>query len=259
MIKKLKLRGMRRVLHKFGKPPGAAMGRNLLCCWVLLAAGLASEHVWAQGYPGGVGGGGAVGAGARGPQSEIPNTPVEEKPDKAAAKAYAAGMKTMGKAHEQEAILLKETDAEKRGRAREKLEDFYGRAIDQFTQVLRNQDMSDAWNQICYVHLQLGAYREAMDDCNHALKIKPDLLQAEHSRGEAYLGIDRLDDAKASYMDLFYHSRPLADQLLVSMHVWLKNHRAAAGGMRATDIDAFDKWLQERDGIANPTASNPPP
>jgi tetratricopeptide (TPR) repeat protein len=165
----------------------------------------------------------------------------------------------MAKAHEQEAILLKETDAEKRGRAREKLEDFYGRAIEQFTQVLRNQDMFDAWNQICYVHLQLGAYREAMDDCNHALKIKPDLVQAVRSRGEAYLGIDRLDDAKASYMDLFYHSRPLADQLLVSMHAWVKTHQAAANGMRATDIDAFDKWLQERDGIANTTASNPPP
>jgi tetratricopeptide (TPR) repeat protein len=235
------------------------MGRILFCCWVLLAAGFGSNQVCAQGYPGGIGGGGVVGAGARGPQSEIPTARIEEKPDKAAAKAYTAGMKTMAKAHEQEAILLKETDAEKRGRAREKLEDFYGRAIDQFTQVLRNQDMYDAWNQICYVHLQLGAYREAMDDCNHALKIKPDLVQAVHSRGEAYLGIDRLDDAKASYMDLFYHSRPLADQLLVSMHAWVKNHQAAANGMRATDIDSFDKWLQERDGIANTTASNPPP
>jgi hypothetical protein len=32
-------------------------------------------------------------------------------------------------------------------------------------------------------------------------------------------------------------------------------HRAAPGAMRAADIDAFDKWLQERDGIAKQTAS----
>ena len=235
------------------------MGRILFCGWVFLAAALGGGQALAQGYPpGGPGGpGGMRGAGQQ--QSEIPNTPIEEKPDKAAAKAYAAGLKTMSKAHEQEAILLKETDAEKRGRAREKLEDYYGRAIEQFTQVLRNQDNSDAWNQICYVHLQLGAYREAMDDCNHALKLKPDLAQAIYSRGAAFLGTDRLEDAKASYMDLFYHSRPLADQLMTSMHAWVASHRTAANGMRAAEIDSFDKWIQERDGIAATTASNPPP
>jgi uncharacterized protein YfaT (DUF1175 family) len=58
-------------------------------------------------------------------------------------------------------------------------------------------------------------------------------------------------------MDLFSHARPLADQLMVSMQKWLASHRAAPNGMRAADIDSFDKWLQERDGIAKPTASNP--
>jgi hypothetical protein len=56
-------------------------------------------------------------------------------------------------------------------------------------------------------------------------------------------------------MDLFNHERPLADQLMVSMQSWLESHRAAANGMRAADIDAFDKWLQERGGIAKQTAS----
>ncbi len=60
---------------------------------------------------------------------------------------------------------------------------------------------------------------------------------------------------KAAYMDLFNHNRPLADQLMVTMQKWLDSHRAAANGMRAADIDAFGKWLQERDGIAKQTAS----
>jgi hypothetical protein len=79
MIKKLKLRGMRRVLHKLRKPLGAAMGRILFGCWVFLATGLGSSVAFAQGYPGGIGGGvvGAGAGGARGPQSEIPNTPIE--------------------------------------------------------------------------------------------------------------------------------------------------------------------------------------
>ena len=44
---------------------------------------------------------------------------------------------------------------------------------------------------------------------------------------------------------------------MVSMQQWLTTHRADSNGMRAADVDAFDKWLQERDGIAKETASLP--
>jgi tetratricopeptide (TPR) repeat protein len=107
------------------------------------------------------------------------------------------------------------------------------------------------------VHLRLGAYNESIDDYNHTLALKPDLLEAFEHRGEAYMAVDRLDDAKATYMNLFNHARPLADQLLVLMQKWLESHRVAANGVRAADIDSFDKWLQERDGIAKATASIP--
>lgn len=39
------------------------------------------------------------------------------------------------------------------------------------------------------------------------------------------------------------------------MQAWLQGHRVAANGVRPADIDAFDKWLQERDAIAKTTAS----
>jgi predicted acetyltransferase len=56
-------------------------------------------------------------------------------------------------------------------------------------------------------------------------------------------------------MDLFNHDRALADELMVAMQAWLVDHRTNANGMRTADIDAFDKWLQEREGIAKQTAS----
>ena len=90
---------------------------------------------------------------------------------------------------------------------------------------------------------------------NHTLALKPELYEAIEHRAEAYIALDRLEDAKASYMNLFNHARPLADQLLVTMQKWLESHRVAANGMRAADIDSFDKWLQEKDGIAKQTAS----
>ena len=233
----------------------------VFCCVALAFAGLPNVPAWAQGYPngpGGVGGGGITGGGrGAAPQEEIPSTPLEVKPEKAAAKAYAAGQKTMVKAHELEEVVAKSTDPDKKVKAREKLDDAYGKALDQFTEVLRNKnDMYDAWNQVGYVHLRLGAFGESVDDYDHALKLKPDLYEAIQHRGEAYLGIDRLDDAKAAYMDLYFHARPLADEMMTSMQAWLQSHRAAGNGIRASDIDAFEKWIQDRDGIAKTAASS---
>ncbi|HEX3949957.1 MAG TPA: hypothetical protein VHW95_08915 [Steroidobacteraceae bacterium] len=233
------------------------MRRIFLSCLILLIAELPVGWSLAQGYPGG-GIPPITGSGGRMQQeSEIPSAPAEVKPDKAAAKAYAAGMKSMLKAHELEDTIAKATDPGKKAKAQSKLEDTYGRALEEFTEVLRNKnDMYDAWNKIGFIHLHFGAFRESVDDYNHALALKPDLEEALANRGEAYMGIDHLDDAKATYMDLFFHARPLADKMMVTMQAWLESHRTSANGMRAADIDAFDKWLQEREGIAKTAAAN---
>jgi tetratricopeptide (TPR) repeat protein len=235
------------------------MRRIVFTCLVLLLADMHGGHALAQGYPGG-GIPPITGSGGRGgqqQQNEIPSAPVEVKPDKAASKAYAAGMKSMGKAKELEDTIAKTTDPDKKAKALSKLDDTYGRALEEFTEVLRNKsDMYDPWNKIGFIHLHFGAYRESIDDYNHALALKPDLQEAIEHRGEAFMGIDHLDEAKAAYMDLFFHDRPLADQMMTTMQAWMQSHRASANGMRPADLDAFDKWLQERDGIAKTTAAN---
>jgi tetratricopeptide (TPR) repeat protein len=212
----------------------------------------------AQGYPGGGGQMPGGRSGAPQPSEEASSTPSTEKPDAAAKKAFTAGVKSLNRAREFEEVAAKATNPDKKAGALEKVGDAYNRALDQFTEALSNKgDMVDAWNDAGYVHLRLGAYRESIDDYNHTLALKPDLLEAVEHRGEAYMAVDRLDEAKAAYMNLFNHARPLADQLMMSMQKWLGSHRAAANGVRPADIDSFDKWLQERDGIAKATASIP--
>jgi tetratricopeptide (TPR) repeat protein len=196
-----------------------------------------------------------TGSGGRSPQEEAPAAAPVEKPDKAALKAYKAGMKSLAKAADLEDLVSKTTDPDKKAKSLEKLGDTYGTALDQFTEVLRNKsDMYDAWNKVGYIHLRLGAYRESIDDYNHALQLKSDLPEAIANRAQACLATDRLDEVKAAYMDLFYHARPLADQLMVTMQAWLTQHRAQSNGVRPGDIDAFDKWLTERSGIAKGAA-----
>jgi tetratricopeptide (TPR) repeat protein len=241
------------------------MRRILVGCLVVFAwlgAGAPMALAGGQGYPGGAGqmpgGRPGMGGGGSQPGSEMPSTPAVDKPDAAAKKAFNAGVKSLNRAREFEGVAAKATNPDKKANAMDKVGDAYSRALDLFTEALSNQgDMVEAWNYAGYVHLRLGAYSESIDDYNHTLALKPDLLEAVEHRAEAYLAVDRLDDAKAAYMNLFNHARPLADQLMLSMQKWLESHRVAANGMRAADIDSFDKWLRERDGIAKPTASVP--
>jgi tetratricopeptide (TPR) repeat protein len=192
------------------------------------------------------------------PVDEIRSEPVLDKPDVAAQKAYKAGMKSLNKAKGFAEEAANAPNADKKNGALIKLNDTYGRALDQFTEALVNKgDMVEAWNNVGFIHLRLGAYSESVDDYNHTLALQPDLLEAIEHRAEAYVAIDRLDDAKSAYMDLFNHDRPLADQLMAAMQHWITEHRTNANGLRASDIDAFDKWVQERDGVAKQTASLP--
>ncbi len=227
---------------------------------VLLAlCGAGLQPAAGQGYPGG----GQMPGGGRGmsqppPMSDTP-APASDKPDAAARKAFKAGVKSLKRAQEFEEIADKATNPDKKADAVDKVGDAYGKALDQFTEALSNKgDMVEAWNYAAYVHLRLGAYNEAIDDYNHTLSLKPDLLEAIEGRGEAYMGTDRLDQAKAAYMDLFNHDPPLAGQLFAVMQKWLEAHRAASNGMRASDVDSFGKWLEERKGIAAQAAANAP-
>jgi hypothetical protein len=235
--KTLKLCRMKQVLHGFGC---AVAG-----LWLAFAAAPAVAQMGGQ-MPGGAGqrpGGGQMSQ----PSDEVRPT-SGEKPDAAAKKAFIAGVKSYNKAKELAAAG-----------SLEKANDNFNRALDQFTEALSNKgDMYEAWKYVGFVHLHLGAYGESVDDFNHAVAIKADAdMETVEGRAEAYLGVDRLDDAKSAYMDLFNHQRDRADQLMAAMQKWLASHRANANGMRAAEIDAFDKWLQERDGIAKQAASIP--
>ena len=66
--------------------------------------------------------------------------------------------------------------------------------------------------------------------------------------------MNRIDDAKQAYMDLFNSDRSLADQLLIAMKEWLQSRRAA-GELSTETIEAFANWVAQREQIAARTAS----
>ena len=173
-----------------------------------------------------------------------------DKPDAASKKAFNAGGKALTKARGYDDAAAKAPNADKKAKELEKADDAYSRALDEFTEALSNKgDLFDAWNYAGSIHLRLGAFAESLDDYNHALNLKPDFMPAVEGRAEASLALNRLEEVRVAYMDLYSHAPDLAGKLMQAMQQWLTSHRQD-GAVRPSDLDAMDKWLQERAVVA---------
>ena len=80
--------------------------------------------------------------------------------------------------------------------------------------------------------------------------LAPTSSEAIEYRAEAYLGLNRLDAAKQSYMHLFVHDRAASNVLMKAMKAWVEKRRAQPAGVDPAAIDAFDAWVRERDTLA---------
>ena len=167
-----------------------------------------------------------------------------DKPDAASKKAFNAGVKALTKARGYDDAAAKAPNADKKAKELEKADDAYSRALDEFTEALSNKgDLFDAWNHAGSIHLRLGAFAESLDDYNHALNLKPDFMPAVEGRAEASLALNRLEEVRVAYMDLYSHAPDLAGS---SCRRCSNGSRASARtAPAAVNLDAMDKWLQE--------------
>jgi hypothetical protein len=74
--------------------------------------------------------------------------------------------------------------------------------------------------------------------------------EAVEYRAEAYLGLNRIDDAKKAYLDLFAADRKQADLLMAAMKQWVEQKKANPAGVDATALEGFEKWVGERTEVA---------
>ncbi len=108
-----------------------------------------------------------------------------------------------------------------------------------------------AHSGIGYSLRKLGHYERALASYERALALAPSSSEAIEYRAEAYLGLNRISDAKQAYMHLFVHDRAASAVLMKSMKAWVAKHRAEPGGLEPATIEAFDAWVRERDTLAS--------
>ena len=197
----------------------------------------------------GAGGGGMpAGGGNEFRQQESP------RPEELARSSYNAGVRAVEKADGQSADAARQSDARKRQKANDKARAAYASALKKFTRATElHPAMHEAWNYVGYTQRKLGDFDAALVAYERALTLKPGYAQAIEYRGHAYLGLDRVGEAKEAYLTLYSGNRLLADQLLAAMREWIDARRGAAG-VDPASLDAFASWVDERGAIARQTA-----
>jgi len=144
---------------------------------------------------------------------------------------------------------------EKENAAEAKIRSEYEKAAKDFhTATLLTDRMYQAWTQEGFALRKLGKYDEALASYDRALTIKPNLSPALEYRAEAYLGLNRLEEAKQTYLLLFTGDRARADELAAAMKQWVEKRRGEPGTIATETIDAFEKWLSERVQVAVQTS-----
>jgi tetratricopeptide (TPR) repeat protein len=114
-----------------------------------------------------------------------------------------------------------------------------------------NPKLFQAHNGIGYSLRKAGDYAKALEAYEQAIKLAPGpYAEAIEYRAEAYLGLNRIDDARQSYLELFALDRKQADSLLVSMKAWVEKRKTDPAGVDPAAVTGFEKWMGERSEIS---------
>ncbi|HUK01922.1 MAG TPA: tetratricopeptide repeat protein [Steroidobacteraceae bacterium] len=181
---------------------------------------------------------------------------MSQSPHERALLEYNSGLDEAKKADDLETQALKESDPKQQEKGLRKAHYGYVSARHYFDDATRHEpNMPEAWNELGYAYRKSGDNQAALKAYERALTLRPGYPEALEYRGEAYLGLNRLDDAKQVYLDLFSSNREISAHLLTAMKSWVEQHRKAGGTPDAATVDEFDKWVQERSQITAQTTS----
>jgi len=124
----------------------------------------------------------------------------------------------------------------------------YGKAIE------KNPNLYQAHTSLGYALRRQGDYAAALVAYDRALELNPNYPEALEYRAEAYLGLDRAEDARESYSTLLVVDPARAEELIVAFGKWVEAKKSDANGIDVQDIEKIGKWVDSRRAVATVTA-----
>lgn len=185
--------------------------------------------------------------------STVPSAPEtpELDPMQQAIQNYNMGIQMRDKGWELEEKAAAESDPEKRAKLEKKAMKQFKKSISAFTAAVRNNpDFFQAHSALGYALRRTGEYQASLNSYNKALAIEPRYAEAIEYRGEAFLGLGRIEEAKEAYMELFRLDRARADELMTAMKGWLDQKSEEPDGVDAATLEDLASWIEERDEVS---------
>jgi len=155
-------------------------------------------------------------------------------PQQQAAMRYNHGLKQQAKGDEAEKAAVAATDEKKRAKAMNTAQKAWANAQDEYQWAVKlDSSHYQAYGALGYVLRKQGDFNGSLGAYAHALQLKPGFTPAIEYRGEAYLALNKVEEAKADYITLFATDRPNADTL-ANMRTIDALYASAASGAAVT-------------------------
>lgn len=188
--------------------------------------------------------------GSSAPTPEAPEAP-SLTPEQEAIAAYQNGLKRRDQAWKLEEKAAATNNEQQRAKLEAKAAKQFQKAAKSFeTAIQKKERFYQAYSSLGYALRRTEDYEAALVAYDEALSIQPRYTEAIEYRAEAYLGLNRLEDAKEAYMQLFRVDRPRADELMTAMQKWIATESEGAS-VDAAALDSFKGWVEERQQVSD--------
>jgi tetratricopeptide (TPR) repeat protein len=176
----------------------------------------------------------------------------QRSPQDMAVASLNDGIHARDRAWKLEKELETTQDPGKQDKLRQKIQKTYEADARSQRDAIRNKpDMFQAYTELGYALRKSGDYPGALEAYDKSLSIMPNYAEALEYRAEAYLGLNRVTDARDTYLILYNGGDATrSQQLAEAMQKWVTSRRAAAAGAAPESIDQLDTWLSQRTEIA---------
>jgi len=181
-------------------------------------------------------------------------------PEQQAAMRYNRGLKQQMKGDEAEKQALASSDEKKHTKGMNAAQKAWQNAREDYEAAVKlDSQHYQAYGALGYVLRKQGDFDGSLGAYAHALQLKPGFTPAIEYRGEAYLGLNKIEEAKADYITLFATDRANADTLAKAMTGWIAEKKKNPAGVEPGVVDDLSKWLEARQEIAAKTSALLPP
>ena len=176
--------------------------------------------------------------------ARTPASSSSQSPKQMARTSYENGERRLDNAAKLAAEVKAAGNPAAAEKANAKLRKTLEGAVADFQRAVKDDPMLyPAYSELGFALRKLGRHDESLAAYDSALELQPGYAPAIAYRAEAYLELNRVEEAKKAYALLYNADRARADVVFAAMRSWVETHRDDPASQE------FAKWVEQRSAL----------